>query len=251
MLDTAPDVFLARLELHPIAKVLQLNVFMISLVIALMIALGGGVSIAAEGSVPGDTLYTVKTQVNEQVRGMIATSAEAKAEWEAKLAERRLEEAAELEAEGKLDADVEQELSAAFTKHAEAAVTAAANIGSSGQDGVNVDLDIRTRLNAAVAQYAELFTARDSASGQASGKRVFVLPHVLEAASFEYDVKAPRDVATGQSSGRVMTADVDGDGTADVEAHTDGSMSADGTINTEVKINDGTVRGAIKGPLGE
>src|SRR3989344_3616455 len=53
-----------------------------SLVIALM--LGGGVSFAAEGSLPGDALYPVKVSVNEEVRGAITVGAEAKAEWEAR-----------------------------------------------------------------------------------------------------------------------------------------------------------------------
>jgi len=211
---------------------------MVGLIIALVIAVSGGVSVAAETSVPGDILYSVKTSVNEKVRGALATSAEAEAEWQVRLAERRLEEAAKLEARGTLDADVEQELSDAFNEHAEAAVNAAANIGSSGQDGVSVDLDISARLEAVVAQHAKLFAPRDSASGQASGKRAFVLPHVLEASSFEYDVKAPRDVATGQSSGRVMTADVDGDGTADITAH----MDAEGDVSIDVSGLDTAVK---------
>lgn len=58
--------------------------------------------------------------------------------------------------------------------------------------------------------------AAGSAVAQSVDKRVLVLPHVLEAsarpaaaAQAEYDVKAPRDCASGQASGkRVATYDL-------------------------------------------
>ncbi len=58
--------------------------------------------------------------------------------------------------------------------------------------------------------------ATGSAFAQSTDKRALVLPHVLEAsakpvaaAQFEYDVKAPRDCASGQSSGkRIATYDL-------------------------------------------
>ena len=212
---------------------------MIILVIVAVLALGGGASFVAESSVPGDALYVVKTSVNEEVRGILAVGAEADAKWEAELAVRRLEEATKLEARGELTAEAAAALNAEFTTHAEAAVSAAENIGSSGQDGVSVMGDIRTTLDAAVDLHAALFVARDSASGQATGKRTFVLPHVLEA-SFEYDVKAPRDVATGQSSGMIQTGDVDGDGAADVAADGDGG-TIDSETNVEAKSGSGSV----------
>lgn len=56
------------------------------------ILMGGTVSFAAENTVPGDVLYPVKVRVNESVRGVIAVSPKAKAEWDVRLVERRLEE---------------------------------------------------------------------------------------------------------------------------------------------------------------
>lgn len=212
---------------------------MVILIVVAVLVLGGGTSFMAESSVPGDVLYVVKTSVNEEVRGVLAVGAEADAKWEAELAVRRLGEATELEARGELTADAAAELNAAFTKHAEAAVSAAENIGSSGQDGVSVMTDVRIILDEAVELHSALFVARDSASGQATGKRSFVLPHVLEV-SFEYDVKAPRDVATGQSSGKIQTADTDGDGAADVTVDAT-DMDNDGdTVDSETKVEAGS-----------
>lgn len=56
------------------------------------IAMGGSVAFAAEGALPGDLLYPVKTEVNERVRGMVAFTPQSKAAWEVRLVERRLEE---------------------------------------------------------------------------------------------------------------------------------------------------------------
>ena len=64
--------------------------------------LGGGVSMAAEQSLPGDALYTIKLNVNEKLVKALAFSDKGKAHWDARLAERRLEEISELFAAGKL-----------------------------------------------------------------------------------------------------------------------------------------------------
>lgn len=54
--------------------------------------LGSTVSFAAENAIPGDVLFPVKVHVNENVRGTFAITPKAKAEWEVRLVERRLEE---------------------------------------------------------------------------------------------------------------------------------------------------------------
>ena len=87
------------------------------LIIALLF--GGGASAAAENALPGEILYPVKVAVNEQVVGWLSVSEEAKAKWEAKMAERRLEEAEELSAKQRLDADVKTEIEARFKAHAD------------------------------------------------------------------------------------------------------------------------------------
>src|SRR3989344_949142 len=92
---------------------------MVSLV-AVFIA-GGGVSLASENSLPGDLLYPVKVYVNEEVRAAFSASAESKAGWEARRAERRLEEAERLAVQGKLDEPTEASVEAAFQKHAKRA----------------------------------------------------------------------------------------------------------------------------------
>jgi hypothetical protein len=87
------------------------------LVLAASLAVGG-VSYAAEGSLPGDALYPVKVAVNEEVRAAAAITPKAKAEWEAERAMRRLEEAERLAAKERLDAGVRAKLEQNFAAHA-------------------------------------------------------------------------------------------------------------------------------------
>lgn len=87
-------------------------------IIALIAILGGGTSFAAEKSLPGDLLYPIKVNVNEEVRGAFAFSPNAKAELETELIRRRLEEAAKLTTAGRINESVQAELEVRFKDHA-------------------------------------------------------------------------------------------------------------------------------------
>lgn len=68
----------------------------------LVLCVGSATSYAATFALPGDPLYSFKTRVNEPIVGITAFSPVAKAQWSARLANRRLEEAELLAASGKL-----------------------------------------------------------------------------------------------------------------------------------------------------
>ena len=70
--------------------------------LALVLLVGVGTAFAAEGALPGDFLYPIKISVNEKVLTAVALLPKAKASAETRILERRLEEAAELEARGGL-----------------------------------------------------------------------------------------------------------------------------------------------------
>ncbi len=78
---------------------------------------GGGTSFAAQGAVPGDFLYSVKTEINEPVRSAFAVGANAEADLQAKLVAERIEEAEELEAEGKLEGKAAAKLATNIQAH--------------------------------------------------------------------------------------------------------------------------------------
>lgn len=79
--------------------------------VIIVIGYGSSVSLAAEGALPGDILYPVKTRVTEPVARLIkATSPAAEAKFETRLLEKRLEEAESLETGKKLDLELKQEV---------------------------------------------------------------------------------------------------------------------------------------------
>jgi tetratricopeptide (TPR) repeat protein len=94
---------------------------------ALMIALlvtGStfGVSFAAGDALPGDLLYPVKVNVNEEIKTVFISSTESRIVWEQERAGRRLVEASQLAAEGRLDSEKQETVSKLFAEHTEAMV---------------------------------------------------------------------------------------------------------------------------------
>lgn len=83
----------------------------------IVVILGGGVSFAAENTLPGDLLYPVKVNVNEEVLGSLTFGVKAKTEWEANLATRRLEEAEQLTVSGKMNEEIQASIEARFEEH--------------------------------------------------------------------------------------------------------------------------------------
>ncbi len=54
----------------------------VSLAVLTLLVASTGVSFAAEGTLPGDLLYPIKVNVNEEVRGALTTNSEDKMNWE-------------------------------------------------------------------------------------------------------------------------------------------------------------------------
>ena len=80
----------------------------------LVLCIGIGTSYAAENTLPGDLLYSVKTGINERLQGSFAVSAASKARWTTEIANRRLTEAEELAATGRLTPVASAELESAL-----------------------------------------------------------------------------------------------------------------------------------------
>ena len=108
----------------------------------LVVLLSGSTVYAAQGALPGDVLYPVKINVNEQVELTLATTEIAKAQVETRFAERRVAEAQELEAEGRLDATTTDEIERHFDEHASRAL----ELSGSSREGQNVFVPAVTTL---------------------------------------------------------------------------------------------------------
>nr|MDD3719723.1 DUF5667 domain-containing protein [Candidatus Gracilibacteria bacterium] len=114
-----------------------------TIITSLLIMLSGGVSFAAETSVPGDLLYPIKVNVNEAVQSAFTLGAENEANLQLHLIEERVKEKAALEAEGKLTADVDSEIKARIEKHSENFEKEKESIQNKGDDEVASKLELR------------------------------------------------------------------------------------------------------------
>ena len=119
------------------------------ILLAILLAIYGGVSYGAESSLPGDSLYPIKTDINERVTGWIALSAEAELEHHASLAIRRLEEAEKLKAEGRLDAELKSRLEGEFREHVKAADEEMDSLEEKGES--EKASSVRTKIKSSVS----------------------------------------------------------------------------------------------------
>ena len=140
--------------LRPVALLLVFAVF----------ASSAGISYAAEGALPGDILYPVKTRVNEPLRGAIALSASAKTAWAMDVAGERIKEAATLAASGRLDAQMQQELRSDFERHARQATE---NISRQESAVPGGSTETAVRFEAQLSKYERMLTEVGSAKGVA------------------------------------------------------------------------------------
>lgn len=153
-------------------------------VIMAALALTGGTSAAAEGAVPGDTLYPIKTKFNEEVRAAVARSNQAKAEWDGRRAERRLEEAVTLAVEGELSDEQLTRIQTGFAAHAEHMEQRAAALEANGN--AEAAAEIRSRLQAAVS-FHESFFASLAEGGDAAAEAGAKLQAHLEVVRAEHE----------------------------------------------------------------
>ena len=143
-----------------------------TIIITLLIAavVGGGTSMVAENALPGDLLYPVKISINEEVRAALAFSGGAKADWEARRAERRLEEAAKLAEKGELKAEVLAKIESNFSAHADRVKTRIQEMEARGQTKAAVDL--ATKFEQSLQSHQDILvklSAKAEAGGRAEG----------------------------------------------------------------------------------
>lgn len=75
------------------------------------------IPIVAEKAVPGDTLYAVKVNINEEIKSTLIFDSYQKVEWETERLNRRIAEARLLASEGKLTQEAEVEVAQAVKEH--------------------------------------------------------------------------------------------------------------------------------------
>jgi hypothetical protein len=121
--------------------------------VLLVVFVGGGTASAAQGSLPGDLLYPVKVSINEKVESALAPDIAAKAEVQAKLAERRVEEAEALASQGRLDTEKAEMIGTEFEAHAKVAEELAESIDA---DEPGTTIKVTTALATALQVHSEV-----------------------------------------------------------------------------------------------
>jgi hypothetical protein len=86
----------------------------IALVAVLVI---GGVSAAAQTSLPGQPLYPIKVHINENLEGAFALSDSMRADWDMGIISERLSEAQQLASQGQLSAAAQTDITNNFDTH--------------------------------------------------------------------------------------------------------------------------------------
>ena len=129
---------------------------MTAAIIAIALIAGGGTSYAAEGAVPGEFLYMVKTEVNENVKSAFAVSDEAEVRLQAKLAEERLKEAEELAVRGELNAKVATDISMRVKTHLEEVEKHSAQ--AEAEEDFQSSVGARSSLEGSFRAYADILS---------------------------------------------------------------------------------------------
>lgn len=80
----------------------------------------GGTSYAATNALPGEPLYSIKVNVNENIQSLVAVTPDAKAKVEVKHTQTRLAEAEELSKKGRFDAEAQSIIETKIDEHTEA-----------------------------------------------------------------------------------------------------------------------------------
>ncbi len=120
-----------------------------------------GTSYAAEGALPGQALYGVKINVNEKIAGAMAVSPVAKAEFNADLTVRRLEEAEILAAANQLSPEISSDIQTRIE-------TSAANFSESvaaielTNNGELAAAEVQSDLEATLSAHANVLSALTS-----------------------------------------------------------------------------------------
>lgn len=173
------------------------------LLIAAILAMGGGTAAAAENTVPGDLLYPIKTRVNEEVRAALSVTPEAKISWEARRAERRLEEVEKLSEKNKLTTATSQMLADKFKEFAERADDRLAKLKDKGKLTDEQAEKLRENFEVAIKAHEEVLSRLEERE-QARGQLKEVLQSLREQASST--IKARLEHEWELLNGNVSTA---------------------------------------------
>lgn len=147
----------SQTNLIEIANLLRLKTMPILFSIIMLVSLGTA-SIAAEKSLPGDTLYPIKVNVNEKVKSALIyrfnSESEYGGQFEIEKAERRIKEAEKLAIKGLLSEESKNKIGERFDTHVEKMSRVAATLADKGN--VEAAVSLHSRLEAVLDAHRDV-----------------------------------------------------------------------------------------------
>ncbi|MBP9762989.1 hypothetical protein KBD34_05245 [Patescibacteria group bacterium] len=125
-----------------------------------LLLLGGGTAFGAEQALPNQALYPVKIQVNERVRAALTPTVKARAKWETRVAERRLEEAEKLASQNELNAEVKTRVESNFDEQAKLVQEKIMALKASGD--IEAAVQLSNQFQASLEAHEAILTKLDS-----------------------------------------------------------------------------------------
>lgn len=177
---------------------------MTAALIAILFIAGGGTSYAAQGAAPGDFLYPVKTEINENVRSILAISDESEARLQAQLATERLEEAEELAARGELTAEVAANINSRLKSHVDSAEKRSVQAEQKGNYVVSAD--VRSGLEGNLRTSANVLSELNERVTGNNGNELIVNINAYANAAANSQVKATGTVSTSTDAQATVRA---------------------------------------------
>lgn len=205
-------------------------------------AVGGGIGVVAEKALPTDPLYGFKVGVNENIRSAFAVGATAQANWDIEAANRRLDEAERLAAEGSLDAKTSADIASNFEAHvssikneitklrADKDFTAAAKATSDLEAVLKLHAQSLAQLNARSAGSGSLTTMLrtvDGGLGTAAALKVEIASDAAVTAKESSDASASTNAGASVNAGTSL--EVRGG-----QNSSGASTSADGSVQVNI-----------------
>lgn len=188
-----------------VTSVVRRPVAVLTLVLLLVFATTGSLAYASEGALPGDSLYTVKVNVLEPLRGALIFAPAAQAHWQLTLATRRVDEAATLASRGTLSSTTQAQLSNDFNQNLVRAHAFFAKEGASSDDATDADASMSARLSAYAMVFARINT--DHPSPEAASFQTTLVSSIsaLSADTLTLSARAAPVASTSASKSRTTT----------------------------------------------
>lgn len=130
----------------------------------------GSTSAAAQYSLPGEILYAIKVNINEEVRSLLSVGDTAKAKFESKRAKERLKEASVLARNGNLSESAKVEIETKLVKHVAEVQNSVEKLNEKGEfrEALAVGTELEVTLRSSENELSEISTTKpiDTAEDQ-------------------------------------------------------------------------------------